>query len=83
MQNSPDRKQSPGQDRDENDEKGQDENDVEDDDDDLPQLRIIEPGEFEDIRSVNPLEKIDDLCDHLVEQIRGQGESSRMDSRIC
>ena len=49
----------------------------------MPQLKIFLPSDFEDFKSINPLEKIDDLCDHLVEQIRGQGQSSRMDSKIC
>ena len=41
------------------------------------------PSDFQDLNRLDPLEKIDELCDHLVEQIRGQKESSRLDSKVC
>ena len=53
-----------------------------DDEGELP-MRISIPSDFENFRQIDPLAKIDELCDHLVEQIRGQSESARMDSKIC
>lgn len=32
---------------------------------------IASPGDFDNFKRVDPLEKLDDLCDHLHEQIRG------------
>ena len=33
----------------------------------MPNLRIFLPSDFADFNSIDPLEKIDELCDHLVD----------------